>query len=349
MGRTYYRENIKITRKIIIAVFLTFIFASIFSPTANAINITVGEDAPDFILNATNNDIISLSDFKGKILVLIYWRPDQERSHLALKDGKYIYDAFKGKNVTVIGLLAETDDQDKINKITKENNINFPILLDSYRDVYSDYGIRVYPSTIIVDKYGKIAHGIPGHALTYRLALEAHLKYLLGEINWETLTAMITPRKKIKDETKLKAERTYNLALQFTDANLIEKAIETAMKSIESEPDNHKTYSLLGFLYLNKNEADKAHEQFTKALSINPESNDAKTGLGASLILKGDLTGAIQILTEVAIANPYSVMTYYELGKAYGLQGNSEKSAEMYRKALDKIVKNKVLPFSAAE
>ncbi len=349
MGRSYNRGKFTKTGKIIFTLIISLFLLCTFQPPANAINIAVGDDAPDFILNAINSDIISLSDYKEKVLVLIYWRPGQERSYLALEDGKYIYDNFKEKNVMVLGLIAGTDNPDEVKKITNEHNINFPILLDSYRDVYSDYGIRVYPSTIIVDKYGKIAQGIPGHALTYRLNIEAYIKYLLGEINRETLYAMISPKRATKNDTLLKAERTYNLALQFSEANLIDKAIEASMKSIESDPDNAQSYNLLGFLFLNKNEADKAHQQFTKALSINSGSNDAKTGLGASLILKGDINGAIQILTEVAVANPYSVMTYYELGKAYGLQGDNEKSAEMYKKALDKIIKNKVLPFSAAE
>ena len=316
---------------------------------AHAVNIQPGEDAPDFILNTVDKNIISLSDFKDKIIVFIYWRPDQQRSHLALQDGQYIAETFNNRDVQVLGFIARHDNMDEVLKIIKDNKVGFPVLKDSYRDVYSDYGIRVYPTTIIVDKYGKVAYSIPGHALTYKITLEAHLKYMLGDITGDELKEMISPRKEKADESVLKAERTYNLALKFTEAGFFDKAADAVQKSIEARPDNAKSYILLGSLQLQQEKADQAIENFTRALELEPYSHYAKTGLGSSLLLKGDLDRAIEVLEEAAIANPYPAMTWFELGKAYELKGEKDKSLELYKKALGKMFKNKILSLSGRQ
>ena len=64
------------------------------------------------------------------------------------------------------------------------------------------------------------------------------------------------------------------------------------------------------------------------------------------MILKGDIDRAIEILDDAAVANPYPQMTYYELGKAYELKGEKDKSIEMYKKAIKKIIDKQILPSS---
>ncbi len=61
------------------------------------------------------------------------------------------------------------------------------------------------------------------------------------------------------------------------------------------------------------------------------------------------LDEAIEILNEAAVANPYAQMTYYELGKAYELKGDSVKSMEMYKKAIEKIIHKQILPSSISK
>jgi tetratricopeptide (TPR) repeat protein len=299
---------------------------------------------PDFTLNSVVGKTVSLNEYKGKIVVLIYWETGQNRSLLALEDGKDIFKRYKKKGVQVIGLIAETENQEEIRKIIKDYEIDFPVLLDSDRQVYGDYGVRVYPSTVIIGKDGKLAYGIPGHAPTYQITLEGYLQLILGEIDKEKLKDIISPHKEVREESALKAERRYNLALKFTEARLITQAIEAVKKSMDAKPNIAKSHILLGFLFLEEKEADKALEEFNRAIELDPRSHDAKTGIGGALILKGDLDSAIEILTAAAVANPYPQMTYYELGRAYELKGEKDKSIKMYKKALEKIIKKRILP-----
>jgi tetratricopeptide (TPR) repeat protein len=318
----------------------------VFSPVSNAISIPIGGIAPEFTLMSVEGKSITLSEYKGRTVVLVYWRTGQKRSLLSLKDSRDIVQRLKQKDVELFSIIAGSDDKAEAKKMLQKIKIEYPLLIDSQRNVYSDYGVRVYPTTIIIDREGIMAKDIPSHPLTYKKLLEGHIKKALGEIDESELEDMLHIKKEKKDESLLQASRFYNLAMKFTKAEMLDQAIEAATKSIEVKPDMAQSHILLGFLYLEAQEPDSALQQFSKALEISPSSKESKTGFGAALVMKGEFDEAIKILESAAVANPYPQMTYYELGKAYELKDDKDKSNEMYRKALENILHKKILPSS---
>ncbi|NOZ69074.1 MAG: redoxin domain-containing protein [Deferribacteres bacterium] len=323
-----------------------FAFILFFSPVSDAISIPTGGPAPDFTLSTLEGDKVSLSSFRGRTVVLIYWRTGQERSLLALKDGNEMLRKFRDKGVEVMGVIAGSDSAVDARRIIKDNGITYPVLVDTDRDVYGGYGIRVYPTTVIINSEGILARDIPGHSLTYKKVLEEYIRNAVGETDDRELEEALSVHREKKDRSVLEASRLYNLAVKFTEAGMHELAIDTVRKSIEAGPGRLKPYILLGFLYLETEEADKALEAFNRALELEPLSKDAKTGLGGALVLKGEVDRAIEVLNDAAVANPYPQMTYYELGRAYELKGEKDRSMEMYKKAVEKIIKRRVLPSS---
>jgi tetratricopeptide (TPR) repeat protein len=323
---------------------LIFTFILFFSTAVDAISVTDGKTAPGFTLSSIDNRVISLREYKDKVVLLLYWRTGHERSLLALRDSKDISDKFKKKDVKVISVIADGDSRDEAKKIMADTGIDFPVLVDGNRQVYSAYGIRVYPSTVIIDKKGMVSHSIPSHPLSYKKLLNAYIKKALGELNETEVEEVLSSHKEKKDEASLEAQRLYNLALKFVKSGLHDLAIDTVKKSLKANPGMAESHVLLGFLYLEVKDADNAVKTFNTALKLDPHSNDAKTGIGGALVLKGDADNAIKILKSAAVANPYPQMTYYELGKAYELKGEKDKSMEMFRKAIEKIIKKQILP-----
>ncbi|MBI4825140.1 MAG: redoxin domain-containing protein [Nitrospirae bacterium] len=331
----------KKAKPLILILLLSFL---LLNTPAYAINIAVGEEAPDFILKSLTGEFVSLNEYRGKIVVLVYWNPEQKRSFLALKDGQYLFSNYKQKGVQVLSIIPESEDYTDARKILADNGIEFPVLIDKDRKVFGIYEVRVYPSTLIINKDGKVAYNIPGHSLSYKFTTEGYLKFMLGEIREEGLSDMLNPLKEGIDESAVAAERNYNLALNFAEAGLIDLAISTAKKSLDAKPDFLKSNILIGFLSLRTNDADSAVQEFNKALEIDPLSHDAKTGLGEALIVKGDLDKAIKILSDTTQGSPNPQRTSYELGKAYELKGEQDRAIEMYRKAFEEANKGNVLP-----
>lgn len=341
------RSSHKTSRKRLIAAIIIFSVISLLNlSVVHAITVKAGDTAPDFTLNSIEDEAITLSKFRDTIVVLLYLKSEQSRSLEAMKDIQSLFGQYRSKGIQVVGVTAEAGERESILKIAEEYNLDFPILIDSERDVYGDYGIRVYPSTVIIDREGTVAYSIPGHSLSYKVKMDGRFRYLLGEISEEELKTVMSPKKEVKDDALIKAERRYNLALTFTSSRLNDQAVMMVKQSIMAKPDFAKSHILLGFLLLEDGEADEAYDAFSKALDITPDSKDAKTGLGSALIVKGELDRAIEILSEAASLNPNAQRTFYELGNAYNLKGDVTKSAEMYKIAIEKLIHKHILPSS---
>jgi len=332
-----------------IRIILSLVIFLLFAPASDAISISAGSTAPDFTINSIDGKRIALNDYKGNIVVIIFWRTDQERSVLALQDAKDIHDKYKSKGMEIISVMEESDNKEDALMIFKNKGIDYPLLIDTERKIYSDYGVRVFPTTVIIDKQGLVSYDIPSHPLTYKTKLRGYIKKILGEIDESELEETLSPHKEEIDKSVLDASRLYNLAMKFTESRIFDTAIDMAVKSVNANPEMVESRILLGFLYLETKEADKALEAFQKAVELDPNSHDAKTGLGGALILKGAYDKAIEALNLAAVANPYPQMTYYELGKAYELKGDKAKSSEMYKKAIEKLIDKKILPASISK
>jgi peroxiredoxin len=138
-----------------------------------------GRQAPDFTLTDTLNRPVSLSDFKGKYVLLNFWATwcgpcMQEKSYL-----KKTYAAFKDKNFNILD-VSMTDKSgvfgDRNKWVKMVHNFNMP-----WTNVYGDaavdlYGIETVPQNFLIDPSGKII----GHDL-HKEALDKKLEALLGQ------------------------------------------------------------------------------------------------------------------------------------------------------------------------
>lgn len=68
------------------------------------------------------------------------------------------YEAYKNKGVEFVGLAVGRDTPQKVNDFAAQNNMNWVMLMggDGIRDLVQKYGIQSVPTTIFVDKTGKI-------------------------------------------------------------------------------------------------------------------------------------------------------------------------------------------------
>lgn len=126
-------------------------------------NISVGEIAPDFSLQDSENNTFTLSDFQGKSPVVIYFYPKANTSGCTtqacgIRDQ---YSDFEEYGIVVFGISV--DSKDEIKEFVKDHNLNFPLLSDENKEVAKKYDVlnnlgiasRV---TFIVDKEGKIVN-----------------------------------------------------------------------------------------------------------------------------------------------------------------------------------------------
>ncbi len=116
--------------------------------------LTEGSKAPEFTLPDHAGNKVSLSDFKGKS-VLVYFYPKDNtpgctKEACSLRDG---YEQIQAKNAVVIGISA--DSQKSHTNFKTKYNLPFYLLSDPDREVIKSFGAWGEKSM-----YGKTYEGI---------------------------------------------------------------------------------------------------------------------------------------------------------------------------------------------
>jgi peroxiredoxin len=118
--------------------------------------------APDFTLNnVLTGKSYTLSQYRGKVVVLNFFTffcgpCRQEMPHL-----NEIYNQLKGRGLEMFG-IALSSNPTQIRFLVKQLGLNYPVLIGNDK-VSNDYGnVVVVPTTIIIDKQGKIVQRLEG-------------------------------------------------------------------------------------------------------------------------------------------------------------------------------------------
>ncbi|ATP39102.1 thiol-disulfide oxidoreductase [Solibacillus sp. R5-41] len=135
----------------------------------NAIGTEVGTEkgqlAPDFTLRTLDGEKMTLSDLRGKRVVLNFWATwcppcEAEMPHMQ----KYYEKYAKEDNVEIVGvnLTYEREKVERVEQFVESYNITFPILLEPDASVAKKYKFVTIPATFMIDTEGKIQKQISG-------------------------------------------------------------------------------------------------------------------------------------------------------------------------------------------
>ncbi|MCM8758328.1 MAG: TlpA family protein disulfide reductase [Candidatus Omnitrophica bacterium] len=114
--------------------------------------------APDFSLVDVNGKKISLSSFKGKIIVLNFWASWCPPCKAEIPDFVKTYEKYKDKGLVIIGIAVNSKEND-VKALIKQYNISYPVALDD-GSAENAYGpITGVPTTFIIDKEGNLVPG----------------------------------------------------------------------------------------------------------------------------------------------------------------------------------------------
>jgi len=116
--------------------------------------IEIGRDAPDFTLTDTGGQKVSLSDFKGKAVILNFFASWCPPCRSEIPDFIALQKAYGDRGFTFVG-VSITDAQDSKN-FAQKSGINYPVLVDDGK-VSVLYGpVRSIPTTYVIGKDSKI-------------------------------------------------------------------------------------------------------------------------------------------------------------------------------------------------
>ena len=114
-----------------------------------------GGRAPQFTLAARSGANISLAQYQGQVVMINFWASwcGPCRQEMPLLDS--IYKQYHRMGFTLIGVNVEPD-SNAANQWLKETPVSFPILYDKESKVSKMYDVAGMPSTVIIDRAGKV-------------------------------------------------------------------------------------------------------------------------------------------------------------------------------------------------
>jgi peroxiredoxin len=146
--------------------------------------------APNFTLGTASGKNISLSDFRGKVVVLYFWATDCGYDQDDMLHMQLLYDKWASNELEVIAINTMDrgeSDQDFAKKIIK-----FPILQDSQKKVASQYCLPDERcATFLIDKTGIIRANITQEHIKTQDEIENWFKTLVPIREPITLTQII--------------------------------------------------------------------------------------------------------------------------------------------------------------
>jgi peroxiredoxin Q/BCP len=146
----------KKTSKIICTLFAVF---SSFSLLAT--DLKVGEQAPDFKLQATNGDYYQLSDYKGKQAIVLAWYPMANTRGCTIECKSLVEKGHLIRKYDASYFMASVDPLDDNRDFAKKTGADFPMLSDPSKDTAKAYDVLNFVRvasrvTFYISKEGKI-------------------------------------------------------------------------------------------------------------------------------------------------------------------------------------------------
>src|SRR4029450_6298889 len=129
---------------------------------APAVELKVGDPAPDFTLQASDGKTYKLSDFKGKQAVVLAWFPKAFTSGCTIECKSLAQHGDMIKKYNVTYFMASVDPVEENAKFGAEHKADFPLLSDPTKKTAEPYGVLgpkgfAQRWTFYIGKDGKIA------------------------------------------------------------------------------------------------------------------------------------------------------------------------------------------------
>lgn len=146
-----------------------------------------GQDAPEFSLLNADGETVSLSDYKGKkVIVYFYPKADTPGCTTEACDFRDSLTELNGQDVEVVGISP--DKPDALKKFIDKYELTFPLLSDADKSVMKAFGAYgekknygkvvegVIRSTFVVDEQGNIA------LAKYNVKATGHVARIIKEL-----------------------------------------------------------------------------------------------------------------------------------------------------------------------
>jgi peroxiredoxin len=163
----------------IILVLLTFLFLTAGAPSPWEADRLIGTKAPDFQLKDMAARTVSLSSFKGKVVLVSFWATWCPPCRAEMPALNKLYKGYRDKGLVVVAVSTDRK-VEYVKDYLGKYPVDFPVLMDSDVKVSRQYGVFSMPTSFLLDKNGIIIKRYLGEEDWNSTEIKSVIKAALG-------------------------------------------------------------------------------------------------------------------------------------------------------------------------
>lgn len=114
-----------------------------------------GNAAPDFALPAASGGNVRLSEYRGEVVLLAFWSSRCALCVTQLTALDDLQTTYRSAGLVTLAVSVD-DDLARATRFAKLHPARFPLLLDRRKGVSRAYGIERLPTTVLIDRRGRV-------------------------------------------------------------------------------------------------------------------------------------------------------------------------------------------------
>jgi peroxiredoxin len=143
------------------------------APAANAV-------APDFTLRGADGRNVRLDELRGQVVLVNFWATwcGPCREEMPRLDA--LYGRYRKSGFVLLGVNIDDDPATAL-ATARKLGVSFPVLLDTDKQVSRRYDLGTMPSTVLVDRDGRVRYVHRGYRDGVEAEYDAQVRALLKE------------------------------------------------------------------------------------------------------------------------------------------------------------------------
>jgi peroxiredoxin len=131
-------------------------------------SLDVGRPAPNFEFPGLDGKIVSLSDYRGKVVLVNIWATWCPPCIDEMPSMEKLYNELQGENFKILAVSIDAQGLKAVAPFMKAYKLTFPALIDSEGTIKNLYKATGVPESFIIDKQGIL------------------IKKIIGPLDWAT-------------------------------------------------------------------------------------------------------------------------------------------------------------------
>jgi peroxiredoxin len=160
--------------------FLAALALAALMPLAAAAAAPAGARAPDFTLRSSDGRNVRLEELRGQVVLVNFWATWCGPCREEMPKLNALYAKYRNSGVVLLGVNID-DDPNTALATAGKLGVSFPVLLDTDKKVSKLYDLSTMPSTVVIDRDGKLRYVHRGYREGTESEYEQTIRGLLKE------------------------------------------------------------------------------------------------------------------------------------------------------------------------